>query len=213
MGQVSLRIVIVEDHPLFRQVLSDILDGEDGLVLGGAVASAEECLAHLDRDPADIVVLDLNLPGMGGRELLGELNRRGAGARCLVLSGDVAPDVVYEVVELGAAGVLSKSADRREVVRAIRTVAEGGTVLGDDTQAGLADQIRQRRVEPAVVLTERERAILELVAAGRTNEEIGRQVHLSPATVKTHLRHVFDKLGAADRASAVAEGMRRGIIG
>jgi len=206
-------IVIVEDHPLFRQVLSDIVDSHDDLVLGGAFASAETCLAHLDGNPADVVVLDLNLPGMSGGELLAEMGRRDGAARCLVLSGDVAPDTVYEVVELGAAGVLSKAADRREVVRAIRTVAEGGTVLGDDTQAGLADQIRMRRAEPAVVLSERERRILELVAGGHTNEEIGREVHLSPATVKTHLRHVFDKLGAADRASAVAEGMRRGIIG
>lgn len=206
-------ILIVEDHPLFRQVLSDIVDGEDDLVSAGAFASAEECLAHMNGNPVDIVVLDLNLPGMSGRELLAEIGRRHTDVRCLVLSGDVAADVVYEVVELGAAGVLSKAADRRDVVRAIRTVAEGGTVLGDDTQAGLADQIRMRRAESAVMLSERERVILELVAAGRTNEEIGRHVHLSPATVKTHLRHVFDKLGAADRASAVAEGMRRGIIG
>lgn len=206
-------IVIVEDHPLYRDVLSGIVDGEDDLVLGGAFASAEEALAHLDREPADVLLLDLNLPGMTGRELLAELARRDGGTRCLVLSGDVPPDTVYAAIELGAAGVLSKTAERRDVVRAIRTVAEGGTVLGGDAQAGLADQIRMRRAEPAVALTERERRILELVAAGRTNEEIGRDVHLSPATVKTHLRHVFGKLGAADRASAVAEGMRRGIIG
>ena len=206
-------IVIVEDHPLFRDVLSGIVDAEPDLVLGGAFASAEEALRHLDGDPADVVVLDLNLPGMSGRDLLAELARRGDAARCLVLSGDAAPDVVYAAVELGAAGVLSKSADRPDVVRAIRTVAEGGTVLGHDAQAGLADQIRMRRTDTGVALSERERRVLELVAAGRTNEEIGREVHLSPATVKTHLRHVFDKLGAADRASAVAEGMRRGIIG
>lgn len=210
---MPLAIVIVEDHPLFRDVLSGIVEGEPDFVLSGGFGGAEACLAHLDDHAADVVVLDLNLPGMSGRELLAELSRRDAGVRCLVLSGDVAPDIVYEVVELGAAGVLSKAADRRDVVRAIRTVAEGGTVLGDDTQAGLADQIRLRRTDPAVVLSERERRILELVAAGRTNEEIGREIHLSPATVKTHLRHVFDKLGAADRASAVAEAMRRGIIG
>lgn len=214
MAAVNPTVAIVEDHPLFRHTLAELVRSDPGLELAGMFASGEEVIAGLNDDHPSVLVLDLGLPGMDGRELLRELARRGCTTRCLVLSGSVAPEIVYEVVELGAAGVLSKHAERAEVLDAVRAVAAGGTVLGLDVQGGLAGQIRRRgRRDDGPVLSERETAILSGAARGLTNEEIGRMLHLSPATIKSHLRHVFDKLGATDRASAVAEGMRRGLIG
>lgn len=214
MAVVIPTVAIVEDHPLFRHTLAEMVNADPGLRLFGAFASAEEAVAGIDGQCPSVLVLDLGLPGMDGRDLLREMSRRDHPTRCLVLSGAVEPELVYEVVELGAAGVLSKHAERAEVLRALHAVAAGGTVLGLDIQGGLVGQIRRRRrQEGPTALSTRETAILDGAARGLTNEEIGRQLHLSAATVKSHMRHVFDKLGAKDRASAVAEGMRRGLIG
>lgn len=210
---MSVSVAIVEDHPLFRQVLEEIVLATPTLELVGAFPSVTAALAKLSVAAPDVVLLDLGLPRVGGHELLGYITANGLATRCLVLSGQVTAEEAYRVIEAGAAGVLSKSAERDEVVAAIHSVAAGEVVLGSEIQRGIAGQIRQRRANEDVVhLTDRELSVLELAATGLGNEEIGRRIHLSQATVKAHLRHAFDKLGARDRASAVAEAIRRGLI-
>ncbi|MFN8110127.1 MAG: response regulator transcription factor [Thermoleophilia bacterium] len=205
-------VAVVEDHPLFREVLEHTIRQDPELRCVAAFPNAEPALELLGTDPPDVLIVDLDLPGRGGMALLADVAVLACSTRCIVLSGAIAPEEAYTAVQAGAAGVLTKQADRSEVIRAIHAVARGEAVLGTDIQTGLADQIRTRAAAAGPQLNERERAVLELAATGLSNEEIGRRIHLSPATVKTYLRQVFDKLGARDRASAVAEAMRRGLI-
>jgi two-component system nitrate/nitrite response regulator NarL len=162
-------------------------------------------------DPPDVAVLDLRMPRLGAHAVLAEL----AGAlpcAVLVLSVHVAGEDVHECISLGAGGYIAKDADRSEICDAIRSVAAGHTVLSGDAMAGMASALQHRRAVEQGLLTGREGEVLDLLATGASAPDIAARLHLSPATVKTHLHNLYAKLGVSDRAAAVAEGMRRGLI-
>jgi two-component system, NarL family, nitrate/nitrite response regulator NarL len=130
----------------------------------------------------------------------------------LILSVHIDGDEVHECLSLGAAGYIAKDADRAEICEAIRSVAGGRTVLSTAVQTNMAAELRQRRNGAHALLSPREHEILELLATGASTPAIAARLHLSAATVKTHLHHLYEKLGVSDRAAAVAEGLRRGLI-
>jgi two-component system, NarL family, nitrate/nitrite response regulator NarL len=130
----------------------------------------------------------------------------------VMIAADPDPELVYTAIARGAAGYLTKDADARELCDAIAAVARGSTVIAPQLQSGIAGEIRLRAVHDRPFLSDREREVLELVAEGLTAPQIGRRIHLSTATVKTHLSHVYEKLGVAERAAAVAAAMRRGLV-
>ena len=145
--------------------------------------------------------------------MLGALHRAGAATKVVFLSAFMHPELAYSTVASGARGYLSKEAARQEICDAIVTVARGGTALAPEVQAALVSEIREReRGEGPRALTRRELQVLRFIADGHSAPEIGRRIHISPATVKSHLHALYEKLGVSDRAAAVAEGMRRGLV-
>jgi two-component system nitrate/nitrite response regulator NarL len=155
----------------------------------------------------------MRMPGLRGLEVVEALARDGSPTRVLVLSAAVESSLVYAAVAAGAAGYWSKDAERDAICDAIAAVARGERVLDPSLQSGVFSEIHAREVDTGrPVLTSREHEILLLIAAGKTAPAIGGELYLSTATVKTHLAHLYEKLGVGDRAAAVAEAMRRGLL-
>jgi two-component system nitrate/nitrite response regulator NarL len=154
----------------------------------------------------------MHLPELDAVAIISALERDAVGARVLVLSGDVDSDTVYRAVGAGARGYLPKESARDAICDAIVAVARGEVVLAANVQAGLAMQLRARAADEHALLTGREREVLVLTAAGDNAAEVAAKLNVSPATVKTHLQNVYEKLGVSDRAAAVATAMRRGIL-
>ena len=159
-----------------------------------------------------MAVLDIRLPGLTGIEIAAALARDRGTTRPLLLSAFTDAATVYEALAAGAAGYITKDSGRREICEAIERVARDEIVVSPMLTGGLARQIRQRAVSSGPRLTAREHEVLTLTADGRSAPEIGRELHLSTATVKTHLQHVYEKLGVSDRAAAVAEAMRQKLL-
>lgn len=204
-----IRVVVVDDHPVVRAGLRGMLDGQGDLKVVGEAGDGEEALAVVASTAPGVVLMDLRMPGMGGVEAIGRLRNAHPDVRVLVLTTFDADHDVVRAVDAGALGVLLKDAPRDELFRAVRAAARGEMTLAPVVAARL---VRQARGGPVEVPTERELEVLTLVARGLTNRAIGRQLVISEATVKTHLVHVFGKLGVADRTAAVTAALQRGLI-
>jgi two-component system, NarL family, nitrate/nitrite response regulator NarL len=159
-----------------------------------------------------VAVLDTRLAGLSGEQVLNAVARDGLGTRVVLMDAQAEPGEVYAALAEGAAGYLTKEASARELCDAITAVARGRTVLSPELQAGIAGEIRLRAPRDRPVMSVRERETLTLIAEGLSAPQIGRALHLSTATVKTHLHHIYEKLGVSERAAAVAEAMRRGLL-
>ncbi len=204
--------VIVDDHPFYRDGIARGLTTSGRVrVLGEAGDGATGVALLREHDP-DVAVVDYQMPGMDGLELVRIATRDGLRARVLLLSADTDSAVVFQALQLGAAGYLSKEADRGEIVAAVLEVASGSTVVPPALAAGLVDQIRLRADMSGPALSERERQVLAGFARGLSIPDIGRELFIGASTVKTHTQRMYEKLGVSDRAAAVAEGMRRGLI-
>ncbi len=155
----------------------------------------------------------MRMPGLRGLEIVEALTRDGSPTRVLVLSAALESSLVYAAVAAGAAGYWSKDAEREAICDAIAAVGRGERVLDPILQSGVVSEIHAREVDSArPVLTAREHEILLCIAQGKSAPAIGAELYLSTATVKTHLSHLYEKLGVSDRAAAVAEAMRRGLL-
>ena len=183
------------------------------LELVGEAGEGREALDEIRRLSPDVAVLDIRMPGLDGTQVLGAIRRDGIESEVLFVSAFMEPELAFSTIAAGARGYLSKDASRQEICDAIVTVARGGTAYSPAVQEGLQSAVRDHGLSVgAPSLTEREHQVLQLIAEGLSAPEIGRRIHLSPATVKTHLRTLYEKLGVSDRAAAVAEGMRRGFL-
>lgn len=207
----ELSVIVADDHPLFRDGVARGLTAA-GLSVVGEAATGQEALALIrERCPA-VALVDYRLPPPDGIELAAIVAGEELSTRVVILSAYSDRDLVYKALEAGAAGFLVKLALREEIAAAVRLCAAGETVLSPSLTSGVAAEIRERRKLRDAALSERERTILELMADGRSVPEIGRQLYLSTSTVKNNVQHLYEKLGVGDRAAAVAEGMRRGLI-
>jgi two-component system nitrate/nitrite response regulator NarL len=205
-------VVVVDDHPMFREGVLRALASSGRVEVVGEAADGRSALALIGERRPDVALLDYTLPGLNGLELTHAIVRDGLPTRVLFLSAHVDPSVIYTAFEAGASGFLSKEAHRNEITDAVLICASGREVVPADLAAGLVSEIRLRAAGGAPVLTPREREILEMIAAGRSLPEIARELILGLTTVKTHAQHLYEKLGVSDRAAAVAEAMRRGLI-
>lgn len=209
-AQVS--VVIADDHPVFREGLAHGLARRTDLRVIGDAADGAEALRLIQRLEPDVALLDVQMPGLDGMEVLDRIRREGSAVRALFLSGHATSELAYHALALGAGGYLTKGTGLQEIGDAIVAVAGGATVLSPEIQAVLAEEIQHRGAAERPLLTEREQQILAMLTEGRSAPAMAGELHLSPATVKTHLTRLYDKLGVSDRAAAVAVGMRRGLV-
>jgi len=205
-----IRLLVADDHPVVRDGLRGMLAGQPDLEVVGEAADGAEAVALAPRLRPDVVLMDLRMPGMDGVDAIRKLRTSFPDARILVLTTfDTDTDVV-RASEAGATGYLLKDTPREELVRAIRAAARGEAVLAPAVATKLLGQMRAPA--PAGALSARELEVLELVARGATNREAGAKLFISEATVKTHLLHVFEKLGVSDRTAAVTTAIERGLL-
>jgi DNA-binding NarL/FixJ family response regulator len=210
---MTTRVLVVDDHPVFRDGLAAVVAAADDLALTGTAADAEAALATAAE--ADIVLMDLNLPGMSGVDATRALAARVGGPAVLVITMVDDDDTVIAAMQAGARGYVLKGSTAAEIVAAIRTVAGGGAVFG----AGVAARILSgaasltRGPSPAAPLggdlTAREQQVLALLADGLSNSQIARQLSLSLKTVQNYVSHILDKLQVQDRTQAALQA--RGI--
>jgi DNA-binding NarL/FixJ family response regulator len=204
-----LRIVVVDDHPVVRDGLRGMLDGQADLAVVGEAADGLEAVTVVARERPDVVLMDLRMPRMDGVAATSKLHAAHPQAKVLILTTYDEDHDIVRAIEAGARGVLLKDSPREELFRAIRATARGEMVLAPAVTARVFGRLRAPQQQTP---TERELEVLTLVAQGLTNRAIGRQLALSEATVKTHLVHVFAKLGVADRTAAVTAALDRGLI-
>ncbi|MFG2576107.1 response regulator [Streptomyces sp. NPDC048481] len=208
-----ITLLIVDDHPVVRDGLRGMFESAPGFRVVGEAANGVEALSAAATADPDVILMDLRMPGGAGVDAIRELGRRGSRAKILVLTTYDTDSDTIPAIEAGATGYLLKDAPRDELFTAVRAAAQGRTVLSPAVATRLVTAVRAPRMPAAEPLSAREREVLALVARGTSNREIARELFISEATVKTHLTHLYAKLGVNDRAAAVAAAYERGILG
>jgi two-component system nitrate/nitrite response regulator NarL len=205
-------VYLADDHPIYLDGLKRAIKERPDLELIGDSEDGRQALADLKRVAADVALLDIRMPGLSGTQILEACQRNGVATRIVFLSGHSQSDLIYEAMAKGAMGYLSKLADREAIFDAIVAVNRGETVLSPEFQTGLVGELRRRETDTGPILTPREKEILVLTAEGHSAPEMAQRLHLSTATIKSHLHTLYEKLGVSDRASAVAVAMRKGLL-
>jgi DNA-binding NarL/FixJ family response regulator len=204
-----IRVMIVDDHPVVRDGLCSMFAAEEGFEVVGEACNGADAVRRAKGLNPDVILMDLRMPELDGVGAIRELARQGSPCRVLVLTTYESDTDMLAAIEAGATGFLLKDAPRSELLRGVEAAARGESVLAPAVASRLMAQMRAPVEEP---LSDRELEVLTLVARGASNNDAAAQLFISEATVKTHLRHIFEKLGANDRASAVAEAYNRGLL-
>lgn len=211
-GEERTRVYVAEDHPVFQEAVARAIKARPDFELAGTAADGRTALDQIRTLQPTVALLDLRLPQIDGLEIVRAIQRDSMPTRVVMLSADSSRQYVYDALKLGAAGFLTKAATLTTICDAIAAVARGATVIAPEIQSELVTELRAREQPRRSLLSEREMQVLRLIADGLTGPEIGARLYISSSTVKTHVKSVLDKLGVNDRAAAVAEGMRRGLI-
>ena len=204
-----IRVIIVDDHPIVRDGIASVLEAEPDIVVAASVASAEEMLDAVTRDRPDVILLDLALPGMGGVEAISRLRQAGA-PPVVIFSAHEDAEAMVEAVRAGARGYVVKGAPGAEIIAAIREVAAGGSYFRGAAANAIAREVRSPRDPDG--LTPREREVIRLVSEGLSNKQIAQRLGIAERTAKFHVRQIMSKLGADNRAQAVALATRRRLL-
>ncbi|MEE6136913.1 response regulator transcription factor [Mycobacterium sp. 050128] len=208
----KVSVVVGDDHPLFREgvVRALALSGEVNVV--GEADDGTRALELIKEHRPDVALLDFRMPGMDGAQVAAAVRSNDLPTRVLLLSAHDEAAIVYQALQQGAAGFLLKDSTRSEIVKAVLDCANGNDVVAPSLAGGLAAQIRQRAEPSAPVLSAREREVLNRIARGQSIPAIAGELFVAPSTVKTHVQRLYEKLGVSDRAAAVAEAMRQGLL-
>ncbi|TXS58195.1 response regulator [Streptomyces sp. t39] len=204
-----IRILIVDDHPVVRDGLRGSLERDAAFTVTAEAADGEEAVALYRAHAADVVLMDLRMPRMGGVEATKRLMELDPSCRILVLTTYDTDSDVVGALAAGATGYLLKDTSREELIRAVRSAADGQSVLSPAITSRVLNQVRSK---PRGPLSERELEVLRLIAEGNTNRQVAGKLVISQATVKTHLLHIYEKLGVNDRAAAVGEAHKRQLL-
>jgi len=207
-----VRVVVADDHPFFRDGVARGLVHSGRIEVVAEVADGREALEAIHREDPDVALVDYEMPDIDGLGVVRAAVRDGLRTRVLLLSAHTDSSVVFQALQEGAAGYLAKDAKRAEIVEAVLDVARGRTVVPAELAAGLAGEIRIRAKDLGPVLSERERQVLQAFARGLSVPQVAGELFIGVSTVKTHTQRLYEKLGVSDRAAAVAEGMRRGLV-
>ena len=212
MAAQRITVYVADDHPVFREAVARAASSRPELELVGTGGDGRHALDDIRSLSPGVAVLDMRLPQLEGLDVVRAIKRDGIPTTVVMLSADSSRELVYDAVQLGAAAFLTKASTLDQICDAIVAVARGETVLAPEVQSGLVRELRERDRPPASLLSDRETQVLSLIAEGLSNPEIGERLFISSSTVKTYVKSLLDKLGVTDRAAAVAEAMRRGLI-
>jgi DNA-binding NarL/FixJ family response regulator len=204
-----IRLLVADDHPVVRDGLRAMLATQPDMDLVGEAATGAEAVTHARALQPDVVLMDLQMPDLDGPGAIAALREQAPEVRVLVLTTYGTDADITRAVDAGATGYLLKDAPREQLFGAIRAAARGESVLSPSVATRVLGRMRAPAEE---ALSPRELEILQAVARGLSNKDIGRQLYVSEATVKTHLLRVFSKLGVDDRTAAVTVALERGII-
>ncbi|MBF9328644.1 response regulator [Mycobacteroides chelonae] len=207
-----MRVVVGDDHPLFREGVVRALTGSGQICVVAEAQDGAGALALIREHQPDVALLDYRMPELDGTQVAAAVRRDELRTRVLLLSAHDDAAIVYHALAEGAAGFLSKESTRAELVSAVLDCARGRDVVTASLTAGLAGEIRKRAQPAGPSLSTREREVLQMIADGLTVPAMAKQLFLAPSTVKTHVQRLYEKLGVGDRAAAVAEAMRRGLL-
>jgi two-component system, NarL family, nitrate/nitrite response regulator NarL len=210
-GADEVRVVVADDHPLFLGALKRTIESCAALTLLAGASDGQEALDMVRRHQPDVVVLDMRMPKLDGREVMRRLREEKSVARVLFISEYIGGELVLQALTAGAAGYLPKSSTPDEICDAIVRISRGESVLPSEIGTELAGTLRDRG-QSGTHLTARELGVLELIAEGESANMIADRLHLAVPTVKSHIQNLYAKLGVNDRGAAVAEAMRRGLI-
>lgn len=214
----QIRLLLVDDHSVIRQALKMLLQSRPELDVVGDVENGREALTAVERLHPDVVLMDVVMPGLNGIEATRQIRRFARGSRVVMLSGFVDEDQLLEALRAGASGYLMKSSDISELVLAIQTVHRGNSYYSSAISDGfdLAEiSYQSKRPEQKVgmdTLTPREREVLQLIAEGRTNQQIADELVISVKTVEAHKAHIMTKLHAKHRTDLIRYALRKGIV-
>jgi len=201
-----IRLLIVDDHAVVRAGFSGVLNRQMGLEVVGSLQSGAEALSFLERCPVDVLLLDLHMPGMSGIETIQALQGLSCPPKVIVISSFEPDEDIYRAVEAGALGYLRKDISCSEILEAVKAVHSGKSHYPQC----IRDRVSERRFQPS--LSPRELEILEMVAKGLTNKEIGRAIQVSHFTVRNHVRHIIAKLEVGGRTEATTVAIQQGIL-
>jgi DNA-binding NarL/FixJ family response regulator len=210
-----VRVVLADDHPMVRRGLRLILEESRQVEVVAEAGDGQELVDLVDRFSPDVVVVDVQMPKLDGLEAVRRIRDRHPNVRSLVFTVHDEEATVHRAVLAGASGYLLKTASADELIKGIITVAEGQAALHPSITRHLLDGfagMTEPRNRGAEALSQREHDVLQLLAYGKTNKEIARELGIGAQTVKTHISHIFTKMGAADRTDAVALALRKGLV-
>jgi two-component system nitrate/nitrite response regulator NarL len=207
-----ITVYVAEDHPVFRDAVGRAVSAHPRFELAGSSGDGREALDQIRELKPAVALLDQRLPSMTGVDILRAMQRDGDATHVVMLTADSSSAFVYDALKLGASGFLTKAATMDAICDAVVAAARGATVLAPEVQSGLASELRSRELRQTIVLSDREGQVLALIADGMSAPSIAKRLFISPSTVKTHVQNLFEKLGVSDRAAAVAEAMRRGLL-
>jgi two-component system, NarL family, nitrate/nitrite response regulator NarL len=197
---------------MFRDGTARAIAAWPELEVVGQTGDGNDALEQIRALSPDVALVDLRLPGIDGVGIATAAKLEGLSTRVLILSAFTDEQLIYKAIEAGAVGYLTKDSSADELARAVLHASRGGTVLGPELAGAVANQIRERARTDLPVLTDREREVLVLLCEGLSAPQIGQRLFLGTSTVKTHLAHLYEKLGVSDRAAAVAVAMRLGML-
>ena len=209
-----IRIVIADDHPIVRQGLAAVLEQEEDFKVVSQAGNGLEAVAQARELRPDIILMDLQMPEMDGVEAIQKIKEEAPDIGIIILTTYDTDDYIFRGIEAGARGYLLKDSPPGEVLNAIRAVYKGESLIQPRVASRLLDRFSQlaRAPDPGEVLSPREVEVLQLMAKSTVNKEIATELLIGESTVKTHIVHIFNKLGVKGRTEAVAEASRRGII-
>jgi DNA-binding NarL/FixJ family response regulator len=210
---MSIRIMIVDDHPVTREGLHAALDAQDGVEVVGEAGTGEQAVEEAGELRPDVVFMDVRMPGIGGIEAAREIRQASPATKVILVTVDESRASISEAIQAGVSGYLLKDTSADELVNAARLAVEGKAVIHPQLTRAFIEEVQTaEKKEDAAALSRREKEILQKVAYGATTKEVAHDLGISPHTVKTHLERIFEKLGANDRAQAVAIAIRTGLV-
>ena len=208
----TVRIVVVDDHTLFRRGLVGLLAEMDGFQVVGEAANGQDALGIIETEKPDIVLLDVNMPGMSGIQTLAAMRKQGMASPVLMLTISQHEDDLIGAIRVGASGYLLKNAEPETLRQTIKQVVAGKSVLAPEVTEQVFRLVRSGQLDSTSLLTDREVEVLRFLSRGLTTAQTGAKMFISENTVKTHIRHILEKLEVSNRAEAVARATQLGLI-